>query len=133
MLKLFITESWSHDVFNSYYQYFKKDTCFYTCTLTDNEWNTVFCRSWTCAGLGAGIWNVTGLRGRPNHPDMGFSKGNQSPGKFISNLMVIEGIRWESSCRCKTRGLNKVSTKESENKGKEINKLFNLYKVWQYV
>lgn len=65
----------------------------YTCTLTDNEWNTVFCRSWTCAGLGAGIWNVTGLRGRPNHPDMGFSKGNQSPGKFISNLMVIEGIR----------------------------------------
>lgn len=33
----------------------------------------------------------------------------------------------------KTRGLNKVSTKESEDEGKEINKFFNLYKVWQYV
>lgn len=44
--------------------------------------------------------------------------------------MVIEGIRWEFSCRCKIRGLNKVFIKESENKGKEINKLFNFYKVW---
>lgn len=33
----------------------------------------------------------------------------------------------------KTRGLNKVSTQESEDEGKEINKFFNLYKVWQYV
>lgn len=33
----------------------------------------------------------------------------------------------------KTRGLNKVSTKESEDEGKEINIFFNLYKVWTYV
>lgn len=33
----------------------------------------------------------------------------------------------------KTRGLNKVSTKESEDEGKEINKFSNPYKVWQYV